>query len=193
VPARHYGADVTARSNRARFAALARVLTERCALEDRVHIVRGDGLAIPAADASFDLVWTQAVWQSVDDMATLTAEINRVLRPGGRLALLEVAGDGATLEYPVPWADGPGESFVICTAQLGEVLEGAGPLLEDWRIGAEAQAAVLAASENSARMAAGLPGAGLDLLMPDYAARWAACSQRRGRSPRARARRTARI
>jgi SAM-dependent methyltransferase len=173
VLARHFGARVTALEPTERFAQLARLLTERCALDDRVRVVRGDGLAIPAPDGAFDLVWTQAVWQSVEDKATLAAQISRVLRPGGRLALLEVAGDGAALEYPVPWADGPGESFVISTAQLGDVLEGAGLVLEDWRVGAEAQTAVLAATQDSARMAVGLPGVGLDLLMPDYAGRMA--------------------
>jgi ubiquinone/menaquinone biosynthesis C-methylase UbiE len=65
-----------------------------------VTIVEGDGRTLPFADASFDLAWTQAVWQSVEDKPGLSAEIHRVLRPGGRLALLEVIGDGRELHYP---------------------------------------------------------------------------------------------
>jgi SAM-dependent methyltransferase len=113
VLARHYGAIVTALEPTRRFASLAGTLTDRAGLADQVTIVKGDGRTLPFADAGFDLVWTQAVWQSVEDKTALSAEIHRVLRPRGRLALLEVIGDGRELHSPVPWADGPAESFVV--------------------------------------------------------------------------------
>jgi SAM-dependent methyltransferase len=173
VLARHYGAAVTALEPTRRFASLARTLTDRCGLADQVTIIRGDGRTLPFADASFDLAWTQAVWQSVEDKAALSAEVHRVLRPGGRLAVLEVVGDGRGLHYPVPWADGPAESFVVTGDALMSLLRDAGFLIETWRTGEDAQTAIVAAAADAERMAPGLPGVGLDLVMPDYEARMA--------------------
>ena len=171
--ARHYGATVTALEPTRRFASLARTLTDRSGLADQVTIVEGDGRTLPFAEASFDLAWTQAVWQSVEDKPALSAEIHRVLRPGGRLALLEVIGDGQELYYPVPWADGPAESFVVTGDALASLLQEEGFLVESWRTGQHAQTAIIAAAADTERMAPGLPGVGLDLVMPDYPARMA--------------------
>lgn len=173
VLARHWGASVTALEPTKRFAALARTLTDRSGLADHVTTVEGDGRALPFADASFDVVWTQAVWQSVEDKATLSAEIHRVLRPGGRLALLEVIGDGRELLYPVPWADGRAQSFVVPGDVLASLLRDAGFQVVSWCAGEDAQTAIVAAAADAERMAAGVPGVGLDLLMPDYHARMA--------------------
>jgi SAM-dependent methyltransferase len=173
VLARHYGAIVTALEPTRRFASLARTLTTRSGLADQVTIVEGDGRTLPFADASFDLVWTQAVWQSVEHKTALSAGLHRVLRPGGRLALLEVIGDGRKLQYPVPWADGPAQSFVVTGDALESLIGDAGFRVESWRAGEQAQSAIVAAAADTERMAPGVPGVGLDLLMPDYQARMA--------------------
>jgi MPBQ/MSBQ methyltransferase len=138
-----------------------------------VTIVDGDGRALPFSDAGFDLAWTQAVWQSVEDKAALSAEIHRVLRPGGRLALLEVIGDGQELHYPVPWADGPAASFVLTGDRLASLLQDAGFLVESWRAGEHAQTAIVAAAADAERMAPRLSSVGLGLVMPAYQARMA--------------------
>ena len=63
---------------------------ERCAaFGARVRFQRGDALALPFADASFDLVTCRHLVQAVPDAKRVLAEIRRVLRPGGRLVILE--------------------------------------------------------------------------------------------------------
>lgn len=57
---------------------------------DRHHdvtFVRGSGLALPFPDASFDVVICAEVLEHVHDYRGMLAEIARVLRPGGRLAV----------------------------------------------------------------------------------------------------------
>lgn len=53
-------------------------------------LVRGDALALPLADASVDAVVSGFALRNFVDLAGAFAECARVLRPGGRLALLEV-------------------------------------------------------------------------------------------------------
>jgi hypothetical protein len=54
-----------------------------------VELVRGDTRALPFPDGSFDTVVDTFGLCSVDDPARAVAEMARVLRPGGRLLLLE--------------------------------------------------------------------------------------------------------
>lgn len=60
-------------------------------------IVDGTGESIPFPDNCFDSVHIGLVLCSVDDVAATLREIRRVLKPGGRLVVLEhVRGEGAT-------------------------------------------------------------------------------------------------
>ncbi|MFF7636262.1 methyltransferase domain-containing protein [Kitasatospora sp. NPDC008050] len=49
----------------------------------------GDALALPLPDADLDVVWCERVLQHLTDPARAVAEFARVLRPGGRVALLD--------------------------------------------------------------------------------------------------------
>jgi demethylmenaquinone methyltransferase/2-methoxy-6-polyprenyl-1,4-benzoquinol methylase len=52
--------------------------------------VRGDMLALPFEDASFDAATVGFGVRNVEDLAAAVSELCRVLRPGGRLGILEI-------------------------------------------------------------------------------------------------------
>jgi demethylmenaquinone methyltransferase/2-methoxy-6-polyprenyl-1,4-benzoquinol methylase len=75
-------------------AAMLRVGRDKIAaqrLGDRIALVRGDATRIPAADGSVDAITIAFGIRNVDEVARACAEMHRVLRPGGRLAILEFA------------------------------------------------------------------------------------------------------
>lgn len=65
--------------------------TRRRALDSRVTLVRGDASKVPACDRSVDAVTVAFGIRNVLDTAAACAEMFRVLRPGGRVAVLEFA------------------------------------------------------------------------------------------------------
>jgi SAM-dependent methyltransferase len=138
-----------------------------------VTVVQTDGSTLPLPDGSFDLAWTQAVWQSVEEKHALAVEIRRVLASGGRLAMFELVGDGREVHFPVPWGNGPADSFVPTEPELRNLLENAGLQVDVWLSGEDAQGTLVAAASDSTHMSTGLPGVGLELLMPDFAERMA--------------------
>jgi SAM-dependent methyltransferase len=64
-------------------------VTRRFAL-DRLpaSAVQGDAMRLPFADASFDFVWSWGVLLHAPDLGAALAEIRRVLKPGGEVALM---------------------------------------------------------------------------------------------------------
>ncbi|MBA2642794.1 MAG: class I SAM-dependent methyltransferase [Actinobacteria bacterium] len=55
-----------------------------------IEWVQGDALALPFADAEFDAVTVGFGVRNLDDLEAGLRELERVLRPGGRLAVLEI-------------------------------------------------------------------------------------------------------
>ncbi|HET7573318.1 MAG TPA: bifunctional demethylmenaquinone methyltransferase/2-methoxy-6-polyprenyl-1,4-benzoquinol methylase UbiE [Gaiellaceae bacterium] len=58
--------------------------------EPAIEWVQGDMLALPFADASFDAATVGFGVRNVADLEAGLRELRRVLRPGGRLAILEI-------------------------------------------------------------------------------------------------------
>jgi len=56
----------------------------------QVEWVEGDLLALPFSDATFDAATVGFGVRNVDDLELALRELRRVLRPGGRLAILEI-------------------------------------------------------------------------------------------------------
>ena len=58
-------------------------------LDRRIHLVRGDATRVPLPDASCDAATVAFGIRNVIDPARALDEFHRILRPGGRLAVLE--------------------------------------------------------------------------------------------------------
>lgn len=178
---RHFGARVTALDATARFCAVNEELNRRAGLADAIEVVNGNALALPFGDATFDVVWTQAVWQSIADKATLLAELHRVLEPGGRAIAFEVmAGPnaGSGLHMPVPWATTPAESFVVPTVEARDLAEAAGFNVDTWVEGMDAVKAIgEVAAAGGPELSPGVDGVTLAVVMPDFDQRMAGLAQ----------------
>jgi ubiquinone/menaquinone biosynthesis C-methylase UbiE len=111
--ARRFGCRVTGIDLTREFCDVARHLTRLLGLEANVAFEIGDALAMPFAEATFDGAYSMNVSMNIADKPGLYREIRRVLKPGGWLALSELAqGPGGDPQYPTPWARTPQASFL---------------------------------------------------------------------------------
>ena len=132
--ASRFGCRVTGLDLTADFGALAGMLAQRTRLSDKVSYRQGDALDMPFADASFDLVWSQNAAMNIADRDRLHAEMRRVLAPGGRLALQEIAaGPGGEPFYPTPWAGDKSISFLVTPQATRAALERIGFRAVAWQ------------------------------------------------------------
>ncbi len=65
-------------------------LTRLVGLSHFVDFRLGNALAMPFADAAFDVVIGQEAWAHIPDKPQLVAECARVVRPGGRIAFTDI-------------------------------------------------------------------------------------------------------
>lgn len=108
-------------------------LTRRTGLSDRVEIRQGDALALPFADGSFDVAWTQHVSMNIADKVGFYTEMRRVVRPGGRLAFFDLlSGPEQPIHFPVPWAEDPASSALATVEETRALLTDAGFEIRLW-------------------------------------------------------------
>lgn len=132
--AQTFGCHVTGIDLTVEFCQVAEMLAARTGLSDKVTYRQGDALDLPYGDAAFDVVWTQHTAMNIADKPRLYAQMFRVLKPGGRLAIYDVlAGPGGAIHYPVPWARDASTSFVQTPDDLRGYLKDAGFEISEWR------------------------------------------------------------
>ena len=129
-------------------------VAQMLALSSIPHRVVGVGEQLPFADSSFDAVFSAYVFRNLTSVQQTVAEINRVLRPGGAAAVVDLSrpahylarslhriGSAAALPLAGLLAGAPSEYWYLHRSldklPPPEVLLGGGPLdLEKvWRMG----------------------------------------------------------
>ncbi len=161
----HHHCRVTGLDLTPEFIAAAESLTVRTGLADRVSFRQGDATALPFADGSFDAVWTQNAVMNIADRPRLYAEIARVLKPGGRLAMQDVMqGPAGPPLFPVPWAREPAISFLLTPEATRAMLEAAGFQVLSWVDNTEAALAHAAAERARIAAAPARPTLGIGLI-----------------------------
>ncbi len=116
------------------FITAARMLTEWTYLTHLVSFIEGNAKNMPFEEAEFDGVWMEHVSMNIEDKPKLFADIFRVLKPGGVLAVHEVlAASELPAYYPAPWAPDEETSFLIGPKALCRAAKGAGFEIEAWQ------------------------------------------------------------
>jgi ubiquinone/menaquinone biosynthesis C-methylase UbiE len=125
--ASEFGCVVTVLDLTEEFCRVGEMLTARTGLSDRVTFRPGNALDMPFPDSSFDRVWVQHSSMNIAAKERLLAEIHRVLRPAGRLALHEImAGSVTPIHFPVPWARSAAISHLLAPDMVRTLLIGMG-------------------------------------------------------------------
>ena len=87
-----------------------------------VRVMSGELPAIELPDASVDFVWAAFVFHEVEEPSVLALEMHRVLRPGGRLAVLDWRPDASSDSGP-PRQDRLSPEQVLVHLSWGGFLE----------------------------------------------------------------------
>jgi sarcosine/dimethylglycine N-methyltransferase len=112
---------------------VATMLTERCGMQDSVSFECANALDLPFDDDGFDVAMSLNVTMNIEDRTGFYAEVARVLKQGGQLALSELGqGPGGEPYYPLPWARDPSYSFLITPDELKSGLEASGFRIAHW-------------------------------------------------------------
>lgn len=93
LAAREFGATVTGVDYGDQAVLAATATAEGEQLDHRVRFTRGDAEALALSDGSFDAVLCECSLCTFPDKPKAVAEMGRILRPGGRLALADVVVD----------------------------------------------------------------------------------------------------
>jgi SAM-dependent methyltransferase len=136
-PARYFatafGCRVTGIDLTQDYVDVARMLTEKVGLSQRVSFDCGDAMALPYEDEAFDMAWCLNVTMNIENREAFYAGVNRVLKPGGKFAVSELGrGPNGDPYYPLPWARDASYSFLVPPDEMRSMLEEAGFRILEW-------------------------------------------------------------
>jgi ubiquinone/menaquinone biosynthesis C-methylase UbiE len=155
--AAEYGCAVTVLDLTEAYCRVGQQLTELTRQSDRVTFEHGSAVAMPFADASFDVTWMQHCSMNIADKEQLYAEAYRVLRPSGTLVLHEImAGPRQPVHFPVPWATEPSISFLCPPDEIRAIIGRLGFAEREWADTSQAARAYFRAGQAPIRRPIGL-------------------------------------
>ncbi|MBE9555193.1 MAG: methyltransferase domain-containing protein [Proteobacteria bacterium] len=117
------------------------IARHRCRDLDNVEIASGDATALPWPDGHFDRAVSTQVYEYVPDLAAAFAELNRVLKPGGRALIMATdadtilfgpAGDAVAARVHEAWPPHCAHPFL--PRELGPLLDAAGFTVADRKV-----------------------------------------------------------
>jgi ubiquinone/menaquinone biosynthesis C-methylase UbiE len=121
--AKNFGCHVTGIDLSPEFVEASRYLTKRTGLEANAKFEVADAINMPFENETFDLAWTQHVAMNIEDRSALYAEIRRILKPDGRLAIFDIVkGKNDEIVFPMPWAATKATSFLLGFEEMQKVL-----------------------------------------------------------------------
>ena len=126
APGRVVGLDAAAGALEA-----ARATLRERGLSEQVEVTSGDVVALPFEDASFDVVHAHQVLQHLADPVGALAEIRRVTRPGGIVAVRDAVYSAMTW-FPEPAGMEQWRSVYMATARANGGEPDAGSRLLSW-------------------------------------------------------------
>jgi SAM-dependent methyltransferase len=128
-----FGCHVTVIDLTESYVQAAGELTARLGLSDRVTHHTGNALELPFDEGEFDVVWTQNSGMNIAAKERLYVGFQRVLRPGGLLALQEpMAGSVQPPVFPLMWAVDAATSFLRTPVEMRDLIEHAGFRTRAW-------------------------------------------------------------
>ena len=108
------------------FVEVARILTARCGLADRVEIREANALALPFQNGTFDHVWSYAVTMNIADKEG-GARGGASAETGAHFSCNEIEqGTAGAPLFPLPWADDEASSFIVSPTAMRAALEAYG-------------------------------------------------------------------
>ncbi|MBI5670482.1 MAG: methyltransferase domain-containing protein [Chloroflexi bacterium] len=121
--AAEFGCQVTGLDLTDEFCEAATELTRLVGLTGQVSFHIGNAMDMPFEAGTFDVVWSQFAGMNIPDKQRFYAECRRVLRSGGYLAFHEIMnGSGASLHFPVFWADSDSINYLKPPQEIRQTL-----------------------------------------------------------------------
>jgi SAM-dependent methyltransferase len=148
------------------YVAVARSLSRRVGLEDRVDYRQASALQMPYADATFDAAYMQHVGMNIADKRRLFREVRRVLKPGGSFGIYDIMRtDGAPLKFPLPWSSSAETSFVEAPTDYRAALSSEGFAVVEERDRGQFALDFYRAMKTKAAASGGPPALGLHVII----------------------------